>query len=273
MTDEVQAQDAPQDDTNTQTQDAQQTPEPRPSVQGDEPSSAEFQVPEAFKDKPWVSKVKSVDDVFKMYDDVQPLIGKKKIVPDHNTASTEELTEYYSSLRPEKSDAYELPDTPDKDALQSMLHDAYISPWQAKILAEKHQELSVQAAEAARSKEGYEALMKERFGDGYSEKVTEIAGTLKNILPEEKLEIVESLANEELAFVFDVVDSVLQKYGVNESSKGLSNNGKPAASGDTKDIEAQKEKIRNELVALSSKPHTIEEKQELQNQLKNLMGV
>lgn len=244
-----------------------------PSVSVEQPTSETpaFQVPEAFKDKPWVEKVKSVDDVFKMYDDVQPLIGKKRIVPDPATSTPEEVAEYYQSLRPQESSAYELPDTPDKEALQKLLHESYISPWQAKILAEKHVEMSKEYAEQARSEEGYMAIMKERFGDQYEKKVSDISKTLKTLLPEDKMESLKALPNEELSYVYDIVNEVLERYGANESSVAASNAENNLASPES--LEAQKNEIRDKILALSNRPHTMEEKRLLQEQYAKLIGI
>lgn len=244
------------------------TPTPAPAA---DPNTPSFAIPEAFKDKPWTQKVKSTDDLFKMYDEVQPLLGKKHAVPDHKTADTETLEGYYKALAPETAEGYEIPDVADKQDIQNLFFEAKLSPYQAELLQKAHAKQAAEKAEAARDKDAYVALMKERFGDKYEEKVSGIASTLKSILPPEKQEIVEALANEELAFVFDVVDSLLTKFGASESSAAIATKNAPAGSA-AGDLEAQKNAVRNELIALQSKPHTVEEKAALQNKLKELIN-
>lgn len=64
------------------------------------PAPSDFAIPEAYKDKPWASKVKSHDDLWKQLENTQSLIGKKAIAPDFKTATPQEIEDYYSQMRP-----------------------------------------------------------------------------------------------------------------------------------------------------------------------------
>jgi hypothetical protein len=59
-----------------------------------------FSIPDAFKDKPYLKDVKTIDDVYKKLDGAQSLLGKKA-VPDYKTAKDEDWEEYFSKTRPE----------------------------------------------------------------------------------------------------------------------------------------------------------------------------
>ena len=64
--------------------------------------SSDFALPDEYKESKWAQKVKSQDDLFKLIENQDALIGKKTIKPiDYETATPEQITEYHKSLAPE----------------------------------------------------------------------------------------------------------------------------------------------------------------------------
>ena len=53
--------------------------QPTQPVDNQPAKSAEFTIPETYKDKSWTKNIKSQEDLFKSYDNAQSLIGKKTI--------------------------------------------------------------------------------------------------------------------------------------------------------------------------------------------------
>lgn len=73
-------------------------PDPSPFLQG---------IPEAYKDKPYLKGVDSLEKLLQNYENAQSLIGKKTIgIPDEK-ATDEDWQAFYNKLRPEAPDAYE----------------------------------------------------------------------------------------------------------------------------------------------------------------------
>src|SRR5688572_22407573 len=95
---------------------------------------AEYKIPDAYKDKPWASKIKTEEDVWKQLDNTQELVGKKHAHPAKD-APPEEWDKYFAGLRPETAEAYEFKDHPNPEFAKSVgniLFEAGISEHQAK---------------------------------------------------------------------------------------------------------------------------------------------
>ncbi len=66
----------------------------------------EFKVPDSFADRKWAANIKSEEDLYNQFDNLQGMIGKKSIPAAD--APPEQLEEFYAQLRPETPEAYEL---------------------------------------------------------------------------------------------------------------------------------------------------------------------
>lgn len=132
-----------------------------------------FNVPEAFADKPWASNIKSQDDLYNQFDNLQGMIGKKS-VPAAD-ATDEQLDEFYTQIRPESFDKYELSlpegiETNINDEVQgsykAFFHKNGFSQKQAQALYEFHiqQELAGKPSQDALDAE-FDSIMKDRYGD------------------------------------------------------------------------------------------------------------
>jgi hypothetical protein len=85
------------------------TPDPvTPPVDSTDITGFTSLIPEEYKQKPYLQNIKSVNDLFKSYDNAQTLIGKKTIgIPDEKS-TPEEVSEFYIKLgKPAEIDTYE----------------------------------------------------------------------------------------------------------------------------------------------------------------------
>jgi hypothetical protein len=127
------------------------TVQPAPQIQANEPSqqasppaSDAFVVPDAYKDRGWVEKVKSPDDLWKTLDNAQSLLGKRPAGIPANDAPDAEWEAFYKVARPESADKYTLSDieglpegvdlTPYKADAQKLMFEAGLTQRQADAL-------------------------------------------------------------------------------------------------------------------------------------------
>ena len=104
-----------------------------------------FVLPDAFKDKPYLKGVKSVDEVYKMLDGAQELIGKKGPAVPKADAPQAEKDAYYESIgRPKTAAEYtsvlvgaDKTDPKVLTRIQEAFHKAGLTPDQAKLAWEE----------------------------------------------------------------------------------------------------------------------------------------
>lgn len=157
---------------------------PSSEVTENQPTENSFSIPDDYKDRGWTEKVKSQDDVWKLLDNSQSLIGRRPAGIPSQDASDDDWEQFYKAMgRPDEA-KYEfttpegLPEdfdvSPFKDQASEILHKAGLTPKQAdKVFNEylklelegvgKQQEQSAEQ-QAALDKQ-YEELTKEHFGD------------------------------------------------------------------------------------------------------------
>ncbi len=92
--------------TDNQVSTQTQAAEPSPS----QPAN-NFTVPDTYKDRGWVEKIKSPDDLWKTLDNAQSLLGKRPAGIPAADAAPEEWDKFYEAAgRPASADKYTLPD-------------------------------------------------------------------------------------------------------------------------------------------------------------------
>jgi len=155
-------------------------------TQQDPAAKQAFQVPEAYASKGWAKDIKSPDDLWKLTDNAQSLIGKRPAGIPSADAPDDEHQKFYGTLRPEKADAYKLPDVeglpegfdvaPYKQSAMSMFHEAGLSQKQAEKLWQTYLktelgragENTVKAQEQQKALDAeFDAIVKEAFGEKY----------------------------------------------------------------------------------------------------------
>lgn len=198
-------------------------PDPNPPAPGagDPPA---FAIPDQFKDKGWATKVKSVDDLYKLVDSQDALIGKKTIeVPfDYSKATGEEIEKHMAMFRPEKAEEYELKDMGEEAAeMSKIFHETGLSKYQADKLSKGLISYSQAKAQAAHGVEQYKALAKEAFGENYEPELAKAEAFLKNAFPKEYDSVIKSLPNKNLIFLQKMASMVQDKYGITDGGAKL----------------------------------------------------
>jgi hypothetical protein len=161
--------------------------------QTQEPS---FVVPEAYATKGWAKDIKSPDDLWKLTDNAQSLIGKR--AAPALDAPAEEWNNHMLQLgMPESKDGYQLSDIeglPEgfdvaayKGKAQDLMHQAGLTQRQADALWQTYLNAELQAAgEAAKGlDERFAELTTKHFGDKYGEIETVAQEAIKAFVPEE----------------------------------------------------------------------------------------
>lgn len=191
----------------------------------DPPPPAEFVVPDAYKEKPYLKGVKGIDDVYKMLDGAQTLIGQKGPALPKADAPATEWDAYYESLGRPKTAAEYTPVLTGADKtdpkllprLQGAFHKAGLRPDQAKIIWDE----SAQAFQDIAKEQGiinqqadtdFDKLATDTFGADRdrilaSSKAILDANVSANMKPQ-----IAKLSNENLIVLADVLNNINKKY-------------------------------------------------------------
>lgn len=230
-----------------------------------------FTVPEAYQGKPWVEKITTAenpsDALWKTLDNAQSLIGKKSIPSAE--APDAEWTAFYNQLgRPEKPDAYTLPEveglpegvdlTESKKSAMSIMHEAGITQKQAEKLWKLYMGKQIEevngikaksAEEQARLDKEFDDVSAKVFGDKYESKSAAAQEMIKSFVPEELRPAIDEVANnpKALAAVIAALSSaseeiakVKAEYGKEDTLNG----------GGSQTTSTSLEDMRKELAAL-----------------------
>jgi hypothetical protein len=163
---------------NLQSQELAQSQATEPSAQNS------FTIPDSYKDRGWVEKIKSPDDLWKTLDNAQSLIGKRPAGIPTNDASDDEWNQFYKAMgRPDEpkydfKDPEGLPEgfdtSPFKEQAAQILHKAGLTPKQADKVYNEYLRLELESANKQGEQsteqqesldEQYDKLTKEHFGD------------------------------------------------------------------------------------------------------------
>lgn len=230
-------------------------------------------VPEAYRDKPYMQNIKSIDSLFQQLDNAQSLIGKKTIGVPEATATPEEWDSFFSKIRPENPDGYELktvelPEdkanlqqyfdkvrTPEYEKdLKQLFHKAGLTAKQAEILTSEYDQLILkhdtsltEMAEAMAAKDkAFDELTTKAFGDQKDSALLRTKSAIKEFANDALADKLEQMDGDTLAAFAIVVDGLIQKYG-KEDSYFTSN---PVGSGGSLNPAA----LRSEAVKLQQDP-------------------
>ncbi len=175
------------------TTDQQVSTQAQAAEQPSQPSNS-FAVPDAYKDRGYVEKIKSTDDLWKAYDNSQSLLGKRPAGIPANDAPQAEWDKFYQAAgRPESPDKYALPEieglpegidlTETKQSAMQLMHKAGLTQKQAEALwkdyvglemgaLEKHKTTSEQQKKALDAE--FDTITKEHFGGDFeaAQKIT-----------------------------------------------------------------------------------------------------
>lgn len=252
-------------------------PAAQPAQPANTPETSSYKVPDAYKDKPWSANIKSEEDLYKQFDGMQELIGKKTIQPiDYSKATPEEIAAHHSKLAPQDTAAYKfaVPDDPTAKAVGAAFQKAGVNEFQGqeiiKALSPFFEQLQVQST----SEEGYMKLSQAAFGENYKTALGRAEATLKEVADEADKKVFDDMPNDQRIAVDKVVNKLIDKHAA-EISKllkehGIHETGAQGNGGESKvtlDLPAQRQALRDQITAVSARPHTAEEKKVLIDKL------
>lgn len=187
-----------------------------------------FAVPDDYKEKGWAKNLKSTDDLWKMLDNAQSVVGKKTVVPDHAKATQEELQAFYGQLKPESADKYSFSDTmpeAERGLYGNLFHEAGLSDYQAKTLQDKFFGIAKEKYESERSLEGYKEVASKWLGDNYEAAVVDAVKHMRTTLNKEQQAVIDNLPNDAAVAVFALVNNLVKDYKISEGGAPVGNAG------------------------------------------------
>jgi len=223
---------------------------------GDGDSSSLFEIPEAYKEKTYAKELKTQEDVWKMLDNAQSLVGKKIGVPT-DTSSPDEIAVFNKAFGvPEKAEEYTIEPSEeitkmygeaDKEVMtefKQVLHKAGANAKQAEILKEGYSNIIgniVKKAEAqkAESDKAFDELVTSTFGDKQEEILAGAKALIVEHAPEGFREKMGDLSPESLVILAGVLKNIQEKY-IDEDDLNLGGGGGSAISEATAQTEIQK---------------------------------
>jgi len=225
-----------------------------------------FAIPEAYKDRGWAQKVKSLDDVFKQIDTLDALKGKKMVVPDFEKGTPEEIEGFLKLLRPKDKSEYAFPEGSAKEITEKIA-DIFYQNGIPKAFGNKiisaYAELEKGVIAQRFSKDGMETILKTSFGDDYQKAAGETANLLAKNLSEDDRKLLEKIPNEHLGLIYRLTNNLIKAYGIKEGVAGEAGAGK----GTQGNVEEVRKSLRKQIADLDKRPHTSEEKQKLLDKL------
>lgn len=215
-------------------------------------SQPEFTIPDEYKEKGWAKNIKSLEDLCKMNDNAQVLIGKKTIGIPSEEATEQELTDFYSKIRPQNQADYKVElDGEDKDLFEKLFYDNGLSQRQAKALVDGYKESVNKALAEMKSEEGYKKELANRFGDKADETVKTVTDFMKKEMSKEDLAALEGMPNNILGIMYSLVHTVQERYAVKDTDTGIT--GKPGVSSKEPDWAG----YNKDAVELAKHPHSM----------------
>ncbi len=259
---------------------------PQAPPAGAEPTPKPWQVPDAYKDKPWASKVKSEEDLYKQIDTLDALKGKKTVALDYATATPEEVAAHYKSLAPAEVKDYGFETMEGVDATRMagvapILQKAGLTVHQAQEVAKNYAAFETSVMAEATSEEGFRAQMAKSFGEKYDGQVKTVVDAFKANLSPEDQQMVDAMPNEYLGTVYRLTNKLAEahkaevaalkkQYGAEELGDAhLNKGGNPVVV----DVEKQRSTLRQEIRDIERRPHTADEKQKKVDELQATYNV
>lgn len=182
------------------------------------PVEPAFSVPAEYQEKSWAKNIKSMEDLYKSYDNAQSLIGKKTIgIPDFEKATDEELKEFYSKTAPADIKEYGMDNFTDKEKeiFGNLFKENGINKRQAQNIISKFNEFQQQFI----NEEDFNKELKTRFGDNYKQITNEATALLRQHLSKEDGELLNGMPNKLLGTMLSLANNIKKTYGVDLKSK------------------------------------------------------
>lgn len=212
-------------------------------------------VPTAYKDKPYLKDVKSVDGLFAKLDGAQTLVGKKQFGIPEESADSKVWEDYYKIAgRPDKAEGYEFDDSKLPEGvkrndglvkqIKELMHKAGVTARQSKILQPGFDEITLAAHAAKIESEkqedvNFDNLASETFGSDKDKILASSKKLLEAHAPKKFKPEIAKLSNENLILMAGVLNSISKKYIKEDDIEGGGGKG-----GDTlEDLRDEQKKI------------------------------
>lgn len=194
---------------------------PNPAAGGSAGGSVPaFTIPDTYKDKPYLKDVKGYDDVFKMLEGAQSLIGKPR-VPKAD-APEAELKAFQKELGvPEKFEDYAFEYQQDEkripeidNQVKQIFHKVGLSAKQGKDLQVAYDALvRQQNADLTKAQDdAFEKLATQLWGEKRAEKEQNALKLLSEQAPAEAKFLLDGLESKQLLVIASILDSVKTKF-------------------------------------------------------------
>ena len=232
-------------------------------------SSGGFAVPQEYADRGWTKDVKSPDDLWKLTDNAQSLIGKRPAGIPTADAPQDEWDKFYQAAgRPDDSAGYEfapienLPEGADFSGYQEqaggIFHEAGLTQKQADIVWKKYiaLELGTSQEQQTQLDAQFDEITQKHFGDTFEQDQKIAMDMAAKVVPEELRAGFESLGNNPQALAAIValakgaqaeIDAVKQKYG----AEGKLTSGEQTAGNSVGDVRKELAQLRTSEAARS----------------------
>lgn len=216
-----------------------------PAVETPPPS---FTVPEQYKSKGWVEKIKTPDDLWKTLDNAQSLLGKKPVGLPAADAPDEDWNNYYNIARPQSADKYTFSDVeglPEganldeaKKLAQQVMFEAGLPQKQADQLWKAYIKSETEAAKRNEQtlNQKFDEQLKAQFGDKATVAQSIAEDMIVKHVPESVRASLQKAANNPDALVgiiamansmHDEINKIRKEYGAEgklpDGTKGVSN--------------------------------------------------
>lgn len=174
-----------------------------------------------FLEKPWTPETQA--EIIKKLDGAESLLGKKTLIPGADVTDEKELDAFYSKLRPEKAEDYDIKALGEKadeglvKTMRAAAHKAGMDKRQfSTFLAGLAPDIAarqkaVAEAQAARDKE-FEGIVSTTFGKENEKVVARVGEALKEFTPDPLKPHIDKLDNNALAIVTGVINAIMVKF-------------------------------------------------------------
>ena len=187
------------------------------------PAAPAFALPDAWKDKPYLKGVDSMEKVFAMLDGAQTLIGKNRVAVPGENATQAELDAYYEAVgRPKTAAEYKFEGADKADPkflpkVQAALHEAGLSSKQAgivwsKVNAALGEYMTEKGIADTQQNTDFTKLATDTFGAERDAVLARGKELITQLASPTMKKYIETLPNESLVVLADILRNADKKY-------------------------------------------------------------
>lgn len=211
-------------------------------IAGETPSDASdfiSTIPEAYREKPFMKGIDSLEGLLKQHENAQSLIGKKQFGVPEETAGDDAWNEFYNKIRPESADKYEFTEVEFPEGFErndeiagkvkELFHQAGLSTRQAKAIQEGYDKMMAEAykadGEAYRQKQEqldaqFEEAFQKDFGKDHEQVFKDLQESLSDAIPDQYKSAIENMSNDQLLVMAHFANKMKQEY-MDEDGGGM----------------------------------------------------